>query len=177
MLEVNTPRVSGLGYTLCVSEAGPRLRRLLADAGLSQSDAAKICGYRHQSGIGRLLASKNDYFLPDVVNRLAKLIGKGTPPISEAQIQAFAVPVQLSTGPRGTYPENQVTDSSQRSVPSSSRDASGKGVVDMEASLIHRLIEDVALLKSQVRELKTRVAKREDVGTPTPRPHRARRSG
>lgn len=155
--------------------AGERLRALLKASNLEPAEASKLAGYPYRSGLQHHLESQQAHFHPKVIEKLARLVGKGNPPIAEAQVQALAINLsQLSPG-IGSSPQVRVTHEVATDVLSSTRSggAESKNREDaVEANMIHRLIEDVAILKSQVRELKARVAKREERGSPA-RPRKA----
>jgi hypothetical protein len=71
--------------------AGERLRKLLHSARISVATAAKIAGYPYPSGLQCHVASTQRYFHPKVIERLFRLVGHGSPAITETQILALAI--------------------------------------------------------------------------------------
>lgn len=74
--------------------APAQLRKLILRSGLSQARVAKGSGYATASGIQRYVDDKQftDKYLPlGVVKNLAKaLVGRGIPPVTEAEVLALA---------------------------------------------------------------------------------------
>ena len=156
--------------------AGERLRQVLKKANLDPATASKLAGYPFRSGLQFQLGSKQPYFHPKVIEKLTKLVGRGNPAISEAQIQALGVPEKLSTTLQ-SYPEGASLAPQPEPVPRSSMPVGvagdSTGSRRMEADLIRGLIEDVAILKSEIRAMKSKMARQGNSGTDTP-PTRAR---
>jgi transcriptional regulator with XRE-family HTH domain len=69
---------------------------LRARAGLSMDDLAKAMGYRGQSSIQRYLSTQYELaFRPEIVQRFrSALLGRGSPPISEEDLEALWVQAQ-----------------------------------------------------------------------------------
>jgi hypothetical protein len=139
--------------------AGERLRRLLSGAGLDTATASKIAGFPHRSGLQYHVDSTQPYFHPRVVAKLVRLIGHGSPAITEAQIQALAI--IGSSAESGGYPQLPVTDKSQLfgldSGSHAGRAPDDRGGKAMEAALLRSLIEDVGDLKKRVSDLETEI--------------------
>jgi hypothetical protein len=152
------------GYNFSVmppAPAGQRLRKLLNAVGLNTAAAAKIAGFPYRSGLQYHVDSTQPYFHPRVIAKLANLIGRGSPPITEAQIQALAI--IGGGGETGFYPQPTVTDKSQLSHLQSSthegRVGEDRGGKAMEADLLRGLIEDMGVLKKRISDLETEVDK------------------
>jgi hypothetical protein len=69
-----------------------RFKALLDRAGLKGLRAAKALGYSTASGVQRHLspAYPDQFYPPDFVDRMLALVGKGSPPITEAEILSFS---------------------------------------------------------------------------------------
>jgi hypothetical protein len=142
---------------------------MLAASGLSPAAAYKIAGYPFQSGLQHHLESEQLYLHPKVIVRLARLIGHGSPPITEAQIQALAVDAALlarHTDPVNQFTRPQPTGNLQLPDRRGSPEVGGQMV---EGALLRDLLRQMDRIENDLQELKRAVAGRQ------PRPPAARR--